>query len=633
MVDATEEWDELEACAWLWAEDTAAWFAKNLKIISRNNAVIPLVCNPEQMIVLYWIGMQIASGFPIRLMILKARRMGISTLITALLQMFVVTRRNYSAMAAAHDANGTNTMWEMAKLYRDSMEGTQYALPADRTNAKEIVYSKPHRSSYRFQTAGGQTGEGKAGIGRSKEITGAHFSERAFMQGWAAIIAGIASCIPDTPQSIRIDETTANGAHGAFYDDWHRTKASFDANPRNLYCTIPIFFSWLPRTDYSRAAPDGYEWDGLDDNEERLTALGATPEQLYWRRTRIAEQYSGDDELFAQEYPATPEEAFRASGSPAIPQGIISHHEKQIELAGEPRLVVLARVRDHRTIDHEGTVEITDLPDGTVYPRQADGSEPWYWRVWAEPREKHDYAIFGDVAEGLLADPANERSDLDSHTGAVLDRRELQYVASGDGRKVDPDVFGAELRMLAEWYNMAWVSPDATGVGAAALPPFTRPDGDLTPYSRLFQRVKGLDSIHEGEETALWGMKFTSGNRDHVIDAWLAACRSNPQRARNSRWEDSVSVTEPMLVSDERSFIRRKDGKREHAVNCHDDMLFAHMGAWWLHLYCPRDTIVKEEIPREPNASLRLGPPESYLGGVDSYTARHADDGEYEETV
>ena len=132
---------------------------------------------------------------------------------------------------------------------------------------------------------------------------------------------------------------------------------------------------------------------------------------------------------------------------------------------------------------------------------------------------------------------------------------------------------------------------------------------------------------------ALWGLKFTTGNRPHIITAWLAACRSDPSKRPASRWESSVSVTDPQLVIDERNFIRRKDGKLEHAVNCHDDMLFAHMGAWWLHLYCPRQTFEAEEIPRESNAALRLGPPESYLGGVDSYPARLLDDDEYEETV
>lgn len=630
--DAT--WAEYEDAAWEWARDTAEWFEARLQIMDTDDNIVPLVCNEEQMFVLFWVGMQIAAGVPIRLMILKARRLGISTVITALLTMWAVTRPNYRAFAAAHDADGTNTLWEMAKLFREGLEGTELDRPTDFSNTKAIVYAKPHRSSYRFQTAGGNQGEKKAGIGRSKQITAFHDSERAFIPNWPAVSAGIASCIPDTPQSAQFDETTANGATGEFYDSWNRNVASWRADPRNLYCTIPLFFPWLNRKECSRTVPAGYQWGERDEKEQWLTSLRYGDEQLYWRRMKIADDYSGDPETFAQEYPATPEEAFRASGSPAIPPSIITHHDDLVAKAGEPRLITLHRVCDERTIDANGIVEETDLPNGTVYPRAADGSEAWFWRAWKDPREKHDYTVFGDVAEGKLADPANERSDLDSHAGAVLDRRDNEYVASGDGRKIDADEFGDELRKLAEWYNDAWASPDMTGgYGSAAIKAFTRSDETHRPYNRVFQRVKEADSIQEGVETALWGLKFTTGNRPHIITAWLAACRHDPSKTLLNRWEDAVSVCDPQLVIDERNFVRRKDGKLEHAVNCHDDMLFAHMGAWWLHLQCPRVTYAAEEIPREPNPGLRLGPSEGYAGGKDSYVERHSDDGGYEQTV
>lgn len=629
-----ETWREYQDAAWEWVRDTAEWFEANLQIIDRKNQLVPLVCNEEQIMLLFWVGMQIAAGVPVRLMVLKSRRAGISTVITALLVMWVETRPNYAVLAAAHDAEGTNTLWDMAKLFRDSLGGTEYDRPTDFSNRKEIVYSAPHRSSYRFQTAGGSRGEGGAGIGRSKEITGFHASERAFIPNWQVVSAGVASCIPDTLQSAEFYETTGNGVGNEFYDSWNRTVAAWRANPRNLFCTIPLFFTWLGRADCRRDVPAGYDWGQRDEDEQRLTGLGAIEEELYWRRIRIAEKYGGDGDLFSQEYPATPDEAFIASGSPAIPAAIIAHHEEQAAKAGEPELVTLHRVRDGRITHRDGRIEPTSLPNGTVYPLDADGSEAWLWRVWRRPREGHDYTLFGDVAEGKLADPANERSDLDSHAGAVLDRRELEYVASGDGRKIGPDQFGDELRMLAEWYNNAWASPDATGVGVSALPAFTRSDDEHTPYPRLFPRVKGAEHVDEGAETPLWGLKFTAGNRPHIIDAWLAACRSDPSKPPQARWETAVDVCDPLLVEDERNFVRRKDGKREHAVNCHDDVLFAHMGAWWLHLLCPRVTVEAEEIPREPNPGLRVGPPESYVGGVDSYHERHRDDGgEYEDTV
>ena len=618
-----ELWAEYEDAAWVFAESTAKWFANHLQIMDTEDRIVPLVCNAEQMILLYWVGMQIAAGVPIRIMVLKARRLGISTAVTALLTMWVVTRQNYRAFAAAHDASGTETLWEMGKLFRDSLVGTALDRPTDFSNTKAIVYGKPHRSSYRFQTAGGSQGEGKAGIGRSKQITALHVSERAFVANWPAVSAGVASCLADTPISARFDETTANGATGEFYDAWNRTWSAWQAEPRNLYCTIPLFFSWLPRLDYGRPVPAGYDWGQLDEQELRLKALGATDNQSFWRRAKIADDYSGDAEMFAQEYPATPEEAFRASGSPAFPLSMLEHHEAQIAKALEPELVALRRVRDGRMWDDvSGRLVPTDLEDGTVYPVAADGTEPWFWWVWKRPVAVHDYTVFGDVAEGKLADPKNERSGLDSHAAACLDRRELEYVATGIGRRIDADEYGAELRKLAEWYNMAWASPDATGVGVAALSAFTRGNDVLRPYSRLFQRVKEVDSIHEGAEMALWGLKFTSGNRPHVITAWRAACR----KPLLPTGDDRVVVRDRQLLKDERDFIRRPDGKEGHAVGRHDDMLFAHMGAWWLHLTCPRVMFAEvEDIPVERGAAA-CAPSYAFVGGLDEYAmSREAD--------
>ena len=43
-----------------------------------------------------------------------------------------------------------------------------------------------------------------------------------------------------------------------------------------------------------------------------------TPEQMNWRKYTINNKCQGDVELFMQEYPSTPEEAFIASGRPVF---------------------------------------------------------------------------------------------------------------------------------------------------------------------------------------------------------------------------------------------------------------------------------------------------------------------------
>lgn len=600
MVAPTTEmdaWAEAEAFAKKWAYGTARWFADNLTIINRQNTKVPLLVNWQQRQVLFWIGMQIAFGVPIRIVVLKARRMGISTLAEALLTMFTVRKANYSAWVIAHHGDGTDTLGQIAKRYRDHMP-PKYRLPLERDNRRQVVYSGPHDSSMTFATAGGQGGEHKAGVGRSAEATGLHVSEMAYIENWLEVSSGIMATVPDTYRwSIIIEESTANGAQGPFYRDWCATTAAWDkAKARRVVeGKIPLFFSWLDFPGYSLPAPADYDWGQFDEWEDELAAMGATNEQLYWRRKLLAEKYNGDPERWAQEYPASPQQAFRQSGQPAIPARTVAHHQGQVDAAGPGELVVLAR-------NAEGNIEAYE----------ATGQEPWYWTVKERPKERHWYCVAGDVAEGKQIDPANLRSELDRHAGAALDRREGRFVAHGCGKQIDPDVFGWELRKLAEWYNMAWGTPEMNNAGHAAMIAFR-------DYPYCYEREKPIESVDEGDAQPLRGWKTTSRNRDPLIDCWLRRTRWHPDR----KWDGQLVVCSQNLVAEERTFVRKKDGRREHSSGAWDDELFAHMICAFIDEQLPaglpselRGTEpVEEHDPR--TGTVRRGSM-AYAGGVDT---------------
>jgi len=582
------DWAALDRQAWGFVRDMAYFWAQNLQIIDRNNNLVPLVANNQQLELLYHIGLRLAAGKPVRIRVLKARRLGISTAVTALGISLTRLYPNYRAFACAHDQDGTQTMWDMAKLFLQYMPD-HVKLPMDRSNTKELAWSAPHHSSYRFKTAGGESG--RRGVGRSKEITFLHISEKAFIDNWAEIAKGIAACVPDTnPRSMVIEESTANGAQGAWYDGWNDAVkaqanrwAGKDRAPFDLDGWLPLFFSWLDFPDYAKDVPVGYEWGDFDEFEVGLKKLGATPEQLYFRRIRVAEHFDGDPESFAQEMPATPEEAFRASGRPAIPSSIITYHDS---LVCEPvRKVVLSRG-----------------PNGELVVRDRDG-QAFYWRIWNEPQEHTDYTVFGDVAENQPCDPNDEHSDQDESAGAVLNRKKFQYDAEAVGL-IDADEWGEQLRMCAEWYNHAYASPEANAVGMAALTAFKG-------YERTYQRKAPVESM-DGDLKAFWGWKTTTQNRDYLIDTWLANCRPHP----NGGFDGQVKVFSSILVDQERSFVKKKSGKREHSPRSHDDLLFAHMGCLQLHFDCPRTYTIPYTVPKR-RVPKGTPPPYAYVGGRD----------------
>ena len=65
---------------------------------------------------------------------------------------------------------------------------------------------------------------------------------------------------------------------------------------------------WMPGTP---EPPPDFQMSA--DELEALNLHGLTPAQVYWRRNKINSELDGDEARFMEEYPATPDEAFRAA--------------------------------------------------------------------------------------------------------------------------------------------------------------------------------------------------------------------------------------------------------------------------------------------------------------------------------
>ena len=75
---------------------------------------------------------------------------------------------------------------------------------------------------------------------------------------------------------------------------------------------------------------------------------------MAWRRWAIKNKCQGDGDLFKQEYPATPLEAFRHAGNPVFGAGILRDQEKSL---GEVRYGVFSHhsgVAEFEEVDKDG---------------------------------------------------------------------------------------------------------------------------------------------------------------------------------------------------------------------------------------------------------------------------------------
>ena len=147
--------------------------------------------------------------------------------------------------------------------------------------------------------------------------------------------------IPNEPNTNVFIESTANGVGGWFYDFWKAAERG-----ENEY--IPLFFAWFDEPTYTKPFDTEeekrqfieevnmvtYDKEGNEihtEEYELMKEFNLTYEQLNWRRFAIANYCFGDIDMFHQEYPSTPEEAFIASGRPKFNIGALKQYRRQQE--------------------------------------------------------------------------------------------------------------------------------------------------------------------------------------------------------------------------------------------------------------------------------------------------------------
>ena len=144
---------------------------------------------------------QRALGKPIRLIVLKARQIGLSTLTEGMLFHRTATSFNTDSLIVAHREDSTNNLFQMSKLFYDELPVPIKPL-LKTSNAYELRFENPTkdpsekkrepglRSKIRCVTAGGR------GIGRSYTCNNVHISEYAFWDGdKKATLAGLLQAV------------------------------------------------------------------------------------------------------------------------------------------------------------------------------------------------------------------------------------------------------------------------------------------------------------------------------------------------------------------------------------------------------------------------------------------------------
>ena len=445
-------------------DDFSFYASAALKIRTKDAVVVPFSMNEAQKRLNAIVEEQYKSTGKVRVMILKARQMGLSTYVGGRLFSRVSQRSAKKALVVTHHADSTRALFDMTQRFYDLLPDI-LKVPTKYSSRKELKWGAPLDSGYIVGTAGADT------LARGETITHAHLSEVAFWPRSKAqeLFSGLMDSIPDRPDTEVYIESTANGVSGVFYEQWQ-------AAVRGQTDFIPVFLPWFIEPGYSTDVPDGFE--RTPEEQSLVDAHGLNDGQLMFRRLKIGQK--GRD-LFMQEYPSTSEEAFLTSGRPVF-DGFLLRSMKANAPAPTAQLAL----------------------EGGVWEPHSRGELLVYRPL--DPRE--DYFIGADVAQGVNGDFS---------VACVMDS-ERRQVAVWRGQ-IDPDAFAYTLEALAKYYNKAQLIVENNNHGGTTCIILSK----YLNYPRLFQEII-VDKVTDQETTRL-GFNTNVKSKALVVDKLRASLR------------------------------------------------------------------------------------------------------------
>lgn len=410
--------------------DFEFWAAVCVKIKDKvTGAMVPFRLNAPQRRVAAVMERERLAGRPIRMIMLKARQWGGSTLVQMYMAWIQCTRqRNWHSLICAQ-------VGKTAATIRGMYEEMLRNYPEDYWEGDE----KPRLSRYQGQdlireisgrncriTLG--SSESQDSI-RGADYAMAHLSEVAFWKDTPKssptdFIRAICGAIALIPQSLVVLESTANGVGNYFHTEWLRSE-------RGESDKVTVFVPWHEIDIYQREVSDvALLWNRMDAYERGLWEQGVTLERINWYQCKRKE-YPSHSQMMA-EYPTTPQEAFTNTGTNVFDAGAVERLRKE---CSEP-------VEVGEIASSTGCLAGRQSLKGLVFSADPTGG----LKVWEHRSRGECYVVAVDVGGRSL------RSDWS--VIAVFSVRSPRVVAQWRGH-IDHDLLAWKAAAIALYYNGA----------------------------------------------------------------------------------------------------------------------------------------------------------------------------------
>ncbi len=444
-------------CQYLTPEEDAKWVARfkaeprefherYLKIrLKDSDRVAPFSYNVGQQRIYRIIQRLRAEGRPVRLVILKARQLGSSTLTEAFAFWRARFWKHTNALIISHNKTSAEAIFEMSKLFYEELPEAVRPMRS-RYGRGLMRFENPDadlRLKYpgmrsQIQVATARTVD----VGRGQTLQFVHASEFAFWPDPYGTFTSVMQCVPNEPDTFVVIESTAKGADDAFYKLW---QLACSDSPDNVW--TPVFLPFWIEPSYEKDLPMSVpEYEKTLDEYER-DLLREYPgfmnlRKIQWRRYKIATDCNNSITDFNREGAPTAEEAFVARGETIFDVEAVRWYMVNTRREGRRgHLKMGPRNRPYFVADDDGPLT-----------------------VWEPPQAGEDYVAGIDASQGLGDDESGKgvvslKDEPDYSAAVVLSAHRIQ-VAEFHSNSIEPDDYGSYLYMLGIWYNWALLFPE-----------------------------------------------------------------------------------------------------------------------------------------------------------------------------
>jgi hypothetical protein len=544
-----------------------------LKVLDRGK-LVSFQLRPAQAKLHALIETQRAQGKPQGAVILKARKIGFSTMAQGMLIQRATLIPYHAATTIAHDMPTAGKLMEIAELMYanlpdiDDDELTLRPPIANRRRQREIRFGEPDD----FRLGGRSFGAGQSSmtVATAKEFEGArgftyhsvHGSEVAFWPELNRKLTTLQSAVDHSdPKTLMLYESTANG-HNEFKALCERAQAGdFE---------LPLFFvAWFDDPRYRRKLTRSEalkfklgEHIYGEEEPELAVRYGLDDEQLNWRRWAIGNLCQGDVAVFHQEYPSFPDEAFLATGQTVFSGILIQRALRDTRDKPEPQRATLTASGHLQRKTRRGSVNV---PTGV---KVSDGGP---WEIWTPPTPTGQYVV--------ACDPATGEDDV--HDGgaafaiAVIDHTTRAQCAQLE-TEIEPDLVAEQLMLICLLYGVhrrPWLAIERTGgYGLSLIDTLFHEFG----YRQMYTRRKADAATGNYADRLGWDTnRQTKGILHEEAMALLREATHGIQSMR--------------LVRQMETYVRRGSGRTGPMPGSRSDLLLAWMIA---------QAVASEKAPR-----------------------------------